>query len=323
MQMLARYPRSVGDGDRVGPRAQGAAGRAASRSPAAMARGTHLSGPTAAALLLVVAILGAAAPGMTDAAKILAVLPHSGHTHFKVFEPLLKGLAAKGHNVLVLSHYPQAKPPPRYEDISLVGAMPSLEATLELSHLERLTPFGDFAEITRIGQASCEPTFTLPEVAALLESNRTFDIVLTEVFNTDCFLGFAYRYRPAPFVALSSSMLMPWGYGRIGAPLSSSYSPNLFLGLAPPLSLPQRVVNAAFTLAVNAYWKVFRLTSAYTVVNRYFGPRVPPLEAIAANTSLVLLNTHHSVHGPQPWPPGVVEIGGVHIDDPKPLSKVR
>lgn len=45
--------------------------------------------------------------------KILAILPLNSRSHFVMFERLLKGLAEKGHEVDVVSHFPQKKPIPR------------------------------------------------------------------------------------------------------------------------------------------------------------------------------------------------------------------
>lgn len=48
---------------------------------------------------------------------------------------------------------------------------------------------------------------------------------------------------------------------------------------------------------------------------------VPYLGDLIFRTSLILSNTHYSFSGPYPLPPTVVEIGGVHIREPKPLDK--
>lgn len=45
-------------------------------------------------------------------AKILAVFPLPGSSHFIMFERVLKGLAQKGHEVDVVSHFPLKQPLP-------------------------------------------------------------------------------------------------------------------------------------------------------------------------------------------------------------------
>jgi glucuronosyltransferase len=53
--------------------------------------------------------------------KILALFPHVAKSHFVMGEALMKGLAARGHQVFVVNDFPQDHPVPNYTDISLVG----------------------------------------------------------------------------------------------------------------------------------------------------------------------------------------------------------
>nr|CAD7198554.1 unnamed protein product [Timema douglasi] len=48
---------------------------------------------------------------------------------------------------------------------------------------------------------------------------------------------------------------------------------------------------------------------------------IPPIWEIAKNTSLILVNSHFSISGPRPVVPGFVEVGGLHIEEPKALPK--
>lgn len=48
---------------------------------------------------------------------------------------------------------------------------------------------------------------------------------------------------------------------------------------------------------------------------------IPYLGDLVKRTSLILTNTHYSLSGAVPLPPTVIEIGGAHICDPKPIDK--
>jgi glucuronosyltransferase len=50
-------------------------------------------------------------------AKILGIFPLPGKSHFTVSSALLKELANKGHQVTVLSPFPEKSPIPNYTDI--------------------------------------------------------------------------------------------------------------------------------------------------------------------------------------------------------------
>lgn len=52
-------------------------------------------------------------------ANILAFLPTFAKSHYGAFQPLLKELAERGHNVTVVSHFTLKDPPPNYHHIDV------------------------------------------------------------------------------------------------------------------------------------------------------------------------------------------------------------
>lgn len=53
--------------------------------------------------------------------KILGLFATNFKSHFIVGSSLMKGLAAAGHEVTVISPFPQSKPIPNYRDIHVKG----------------------------------------------------------------------------------------------------------------------------------------------------------------------------------------------------------
>jgi glucuronosyltransferase len=49
--------------------------------------------------------------------RYLGISPLSSWSHFNIFDSLIKGLIDKGHQVDVISHFPQKKPYPNYTNI--------------------------------------------------------------------------------------------------------------------------------------------------------------------------------------------------------------
>lgn len=56
--------------------------------------------------------------------NILALFHHPGQSHFAFFEPLLRGLAEKGHNLTVLGYFPLKDPPENYHDVVMEANVP-------------------------------------------------------------------------------------------------------------------------------------------------------------------------------------------------------
>lgn len=91
------------------------------------------------AVLLVVACLLAAGPSGIQPLRILGLFPHPGLSHFHFFHPIMRELALQGHNVTVVSHFPDAKPVANYKDLPLSG-MTSLTNSVDLDvGFERIT----------------------------------------------------------------------------------------------------------------------------------------------------------------------------------------
>lgn len=258
--------------------------------------------------------------GFAHSANILAVLPHTGRSHFDVFEPLMLALAAKGHRLTVISFFPQKARKANYTDVSIAGVMPIFVNALKFESLEGMDPFTDFLTITGMGVQSCEPILSSSPVQNLINSSQTFDLIFIEMFTTDCFLAFVERYR-VPYIGISSSSFFPTVFPRLGGFDNPSYFPNLFLPFASSMSFSQRVINTVGTALMRASRTFLHSAREHEVVRRTTGLQID-LEQIARNMSLVFVNSHFSVQGSRPLVPAAVEIGGIHIHAAKPLPQV-
>jgi len=63
--------------------------------------------------------------------KIIGIFPHPGLSHFHFFHPIMRGLAEAGHEVTVLSPFPDKSPPVRYRDMP-IGAGETLTNMIDL-----------------------------------------------------------------------------------------------------------------------------------------------------------------------------------------------
>lgn len=58
------------------------------------------------------------------------------------------------------------------------------------------------------------------------------------------------------------------------------------------------------------------------ILRRRFGDDMPSVTDIGKKISLLLVNTHYSLSGPRSLSPKVIEVGGVHIKEPKAIDEV-
>ncbi|KAJ1522471.1 hypothetical protein ONE63_001661 [Megalurothrips usitatus] len=173
-----------------------------------------------------------------------------------------------------------------------------------------------------MGNASCDAVYSHPPLRNFVaQERRGFDLIITEAFSTNCALGLVHRFRPAPYIGLSSCAPFSWDLSRVGSPVQYAVMPQTLLWLTDDMTLWERVVNTVYSLAGRGIGALFWDRETQRVVDKHFGPGVPPIEDIAHNMSLLITNTHPALNGPRPFGHAVVEVGGLHIGKQKPLPK--
>lgn len=58
------------------------------------------------------------------------------------------------------------------------------------------------------------------------------------------------------------------------------------------------------------------------MLKQIFGDRIPSVSDLKKETSLMFVNSHYSLSGVRPLSPAVIEVGGIHIKEPKPIREV-
>lgn len=258
--------------------------------------------------------------GSAFSVDILAVFPHTGKSHFDVFKPLILSLAERGHSLTVLSFFPQEPPVPNLTDISLVGVAPLMVEQITFDNLTGLGPLDNFLWVSEFGFETCKDVIQSKQVHDLEQSGRKFDLLILEIFNTDCFFSFSQLFS-CPYIAFSSCNTFPHHNLRVGNPDSLAFSSNVFYPMSRHMNLVDRVMNTVTTLGMQVAWKNWFARKEQQLVDKVFDKRVV-LDDVVNEVSLILVNSHYSIQGPRPMVPGIVEVGGLYISKEKPFDKV-
>lgn len=260
-----------------------------------------------------------------NGSKILGVFPHHGWSHFMMFEPLMLELAGRGHQVTVISRFPQKTTVANYTDIDVRReTLTDLTGNLTFGWLNRI-PTSLYADLLVLYTffRETETILEQPEVRQILgDDASSFDLLITETFNSRLFYGFAYRVN-VPMITMSSSILLPWSAYDVGNPYNPAYWPFPMGAVSHKgMSFVERLVNTVeMSISILAYELIFD-TAAERIARKHFGLDVPPLTDLAKNSSVTFVNTHFTLNGPLPLQPNVVEVGGIAVKPSKPLPKV-
>lgn len=131
--------------------------------------------------------------------------------------------------------------------ISLAGTRPEIVNNLTMQH-DSIKPdfIRNLEQIMQECVDACEIVAKVPAVKALFNSTESFDLVIVEVFGSDCFLPLGKKYG-APVVGFLSSVPLPWVNDQLGNPDATAYVPSYMVGYGQRMSLWERFAN---TMAV-------------------------------------------------------------------------
>jgi len=128
-----------------------------------------------------------------EAENILVVMMFGSKSHKTAFDPLLEELAARGHQITILSIYKPGKPVPNITEIEafdydeLVRKIPN-PYDLRLQG-KSMVAFS----LTEISTKICRAFYENPEVREILK--RKFDLILVNAFLADCSYGFVHHFQ--------------------------------------------------------------------------------------------------------------------------------
>ncbi|XP_054286486.1 UDP-glucosyltransferase 2-like [Macrosteles quadrilineatus] len=257
-----------------------------------------------------------------ETARILALVPMPMRSHWIVMEPLFQELASRGHQLTVFSPFPQKKPITNYTDVDFSQILPPLTSQFSVDMIkERLPdPWASTYFFYDVHETTCRKVLKLPEFQGLLKAKGQYDLLITEIFGTDCYAYFA-RLLDIPMVSITTSIAMPWAADRFGLPDNPSYIPNYLVNFSPQMSFGERIHNTLTLSYAKLMHSFVYARESQVWAEESLGMKLPPLGDVVANTSLYLINSFHILSLSRPFPPNVVEIGGIHIRERRPLPQ--
>ncbi|KAG8034237.1 hypothetical protein G9C98_001321 [Cotesia typhae] len=251
--------------------------------------------------------------------RILVVLPFPGLSHMQFHLQMSKGLARHGHQIDVVSFFPQKKPYPNYTDLVFPISLPKLVNNMTYEFFQENFRNQDqvYYYVDSLGNALCQGLET--EVVKELISrqpNPPYNLLIVEIFAAHCFMAFGHHLK-VPVVGLSSSALYPWGNDMVGNPPNLAFVPNNLLEHMENMSFWQRLYNVLHTYYYRMYFNYYTSPQS-DMIKKYFGPDAPGVRELEHDLALILTNSHLAINGPRPTTPALVEVGGLHIQDDDP-----
>jgi len=148
--------------------------------------------------LLVAAFAAAVQVLPGEGARILAVFPFPSPSHLHVLNALTKALAAKGHQMVVVSPFPQKNPIANYTDVDLMPVLKKYHEQLGSGSLFDVRNKWFFEVMPIVwgrSLSTTEATLTSPQLKHVLNDKQGFDLVITEIFMNEALYGLAHYFK--------------------------------------------------------------------------------------------------------------------------------
>lgn len=259
--------------------------------------------------------------GEISAYSILAILPVKSKSHNAFASAVMENLAQKGHNVTVFTVFPKLQNLPSYHEIDIGHCIDPIHD--EFHNIDYMVNAGvhKLAQtVQKIFTPHPEQLKTCKPFQNLFDSSSQFDLLITQPFGSDVFAVLSHKLNVPLINVFSLPTIYPQLAERMGSMSNPSIVPSIYLQSQNFINFFNRIRNLYHYFVLMLY--INSRKNDNEISQDWLGPGVPPLEDITKNTSLIFTNSHFSFTPLIPQPPGVVEIGGIHIKHARKLPEV-
>ncbi|XP_014204423.2 UDP-glucuronosyltransferase 2B18 [Copidosoma floridanum] len=257
-------------------------------------------------------------PNLAHGLRILGLFPYHSKSHFIMCEQVMKGLAAKGHQVDVYSHFPLTKPVSNYTDFSLKGTLQTGVNNVNYNNVvSNETPLRYLVnklmnDIKLMCQLLDHPYFQ--KLIKNPPRNPPYDLIILEFVIPVCFIPFG-RHLNVPIIGIVTTSTFDLIYYPQGNPFNLAIDSSLFSPYSTPMSFRERLENY---IAHHVSIIIYRFSGEKLqneCIKKVFGPDYPGSPEILKDFSFILVNQNKAINGIRPLTPTIVPVGGLHIVD--------
>lgn len=202
-----------------------------------------------------------------DTARILAFFSPVSYSNLLVYSAVTETLAEAGHNVTVLSNYPN---PNSYSRHKYAGSYSYVHLPGQIFYdgqrfiNSSKTSYQKLFMIINDRFESCNRTLNHPKMMEFLQTYQAndFDLVIVGYMFMDFLFGLGAHFQ-CPIVAVITLRPPSVANNLLGNPEELSYNPRLMKGWKPPMTFEERLKNF-----LTYIFERFVIQSYFNVMNR-------------------------------------------------------
>lgn len=243
-------------------------------------------------------------------ARILAVEPAAGKSHWNVVSSVIRVLTDNGHHVTVFTSFTDGNRENYTEvDISKKVLAHKMDMDLMETMKKWAHPISLINFVKNAGLSICNMLYESAELNKIMQKheNSHFDIVLVEFLGVNCLSYLATKLN-LPIIYIITSPIITYAErsvsGHFPNPATTSH---ILFNYAVPKTFIQRLSNTVlltYSMCILSYGKW---------IDKYINPKPYNLITRHVPPSLIFLNSHFISEASRQYPPNVIQVGGIHL----------
>ncbi|XP_045479525.1 UDP-glycosyltransferase UGT5-like isoform X2 [Harmonia axyridis] len=228
-------------------------------------------------------------------------------------------LAEKGHNVTLVTAYECNEKQKNFTHVFLKDTAEVNEKTFSNYFHFDMNPYHILYTFEQLGIDNCRATFNDSYFKKLISSEQKFDLLIVDIYLSPSLL-YLSEYYDIPVILYTS---MDSGYSTnpfLGNSAPPSYVPHVMNHYSSDMSFFQRLDNFLITMVGELLLYLYSLSRHDEIVKSVF-PEAPDINEYSHKASVLLMNSDVAIAEATPKTPGMVYIGGFHINENKPLPE--
>ncbi|KAL7017826.1 hypothetical protein ACKWTF_010543 [Chironomus riparius] len=256
----------------------------------------------------------------THSLKILGVFPTGSKSHFAIGKAIVDALHDVGHDITVMSSFPQKKTKERYRDVEFLEIREKYEKEMNVSAFDfgKMPVFMMVSMMSTFGMGVIDDTLNYESVQNFLKRKEKFDVCIVEIFYMEAYMAMA-EHHDCILIGYTTFNAVGAIDEITGNISPTSYVPMPFLDYIDKMTFIERLWNTVYTAYEKILFHVLEVPIQYRIYKRHFPDAKKSFYEMIKSPAIIFQNSHVSTSSPRPYLPNVIEVCGIHVNAAKAL----